>query len=211
MLTSQKNSYMELYQKILAARKLKGFTQDQLADLSNVTVRTIQRIESGESTPRAYTLKAIATALDINFEELVANEKSNNSLSNSPKTSTIPNYEDSIHFLKVFCLSCFSYLIIPFIHFLVPTHLLKKSNEQNPIVIAFAKKMIRIQLYWNIILWLLLFGTLAYNLTMAAYFQKSYLLNYLVPFFVMYFINAIIITLNLVRLQKIDTLFKAPK
>lgn len=199
---------MEVYQKIINARKLKGLTQEQLADISNVTVRTIQRIESGESTPRAYTLKAIATALDINFEELVTNGESNESLSNSKNITAIPKYEDSKHFLKVLYLSCFSYLIVPFIHFLIPSHLLKKSNEQNPIIIAFAKKMIRIQLYWKVALWLLLLSTLAFNLTMAAYFQKSYLLNYLVPFFVMYFINAIIITTNLLRINKVDTFLK---
>lgn len=199
---------MELYQKIITARTQKGLTQEQLADLSNVTVRTIQRIESGESTPRAYTLKAIATALGIGFEELVTDRGNNDNLSNSENTPTIPNYEDGKHFLKALCLSCFSYLLIPFIHFLIPTHLLKKSNQQNPTIIAFAKKMIRIQLYWKAALWLLLFGTLAYNLTRAAYFQKSHLLNYLVPFFAMYFINAIIITINLARIQKIDLSFK---
>lgn len=198
---------MELYQKIVNTRKQKGLTQEQLADLSNITVRTIQRIESGESTPRAFTLKAIASVLDISFEELVTDNDDDN-LSNSTDSPQTPNYEDSKHFLKVLCLSCFSYLVIPFIHFLIPAHLLKKSNEQNPTIIAFAKKMIRIQLYWKAALWLLLLGTLAYNLTMAAYFQKSHLLNYLVPFFAMYFINAIIITISLVRIKKTDFLFK---
>src|SRR5579875_813928 len=189
---------MELCQKIIKARKQKGLTQEQLADLSHITVRTIQRIENGDSTPRAYTLKAIASVLDISFAELVA-DNNNSNLSNSIDLPGTPNYEDSKHFLKVFCLSCFSYLIIPFMHLLIPTYLLKKSNEQNPAIVAFAKKVIRIQLYWKAILLLLLFGTLAYNLIVAAYFQKSHLLNYLVPFFAMYFINAIIITINLAR------------
>lgn len=68
--------------------------------------------------------------------------------------------------------------------------------------------MIRIQLYWEAVFWLLLLITLAYNLTMAAYFQKSHLLNYLVPFFAMYFINAIIISISLVRIKGIDTTSK---
>ncbi len=199
---------MELYQKIVTSRKQKGLTQEQLADLANVTVRTIQRIENGGSTPRAYTLKTIATVLGLNFEELVADNGATETLINSESNPVIPNYEDSKHFLKVLCLSCFSYLVVPFIHFLIPTHLLKKSTETNPAIIAFAKKMIRIQLYWKVAFWLLLLTTLAYNLTMAAYFQKSYLLNYLVPFFAMYFINAIIISINLVRIKKIDTLVR---
>lgn len=197
---------MKLSLKIVNARKKKGFTQEQLAELSKLTVRTIQRIESGDSIPRTFTMKAIAGVLDIRFEELIAdnNDEVLHNFTDSPKIS---NENDSKHFLKVLCLSCFSYLVIPFIHFLIPAHLLKKSNETNPAIIAFAKKMIRIQLYWKVSLCLLLLGTLAYNVTMVKYFQKSYLLNYLVPFFIMYFINAIIITINLVRIKRSETLF----
>lgn len=59
---------MKLHQTISTARKNKGFTQEELAELSHITVRTIQRIEAGETIPRNYTLKAIATALDMPFE-----------------------------------------------------------------------------------------------------------------------------------------------
>lgn len=198
---------MELCQKIVQARKQKGLTQEQLADLSNVTVRTIQRIESGETTARAYTLKAIATALDMSFEELFTNDDHKN-VSDSKDLPATPDFENSKHFLKLICLSCFSYLVFPFIHVLVPMYLLKKSDEQHPAVLAFAKKTIRMQLYWQVALGLLFLGTLAYNLFMAAYFQKTYLLHYLVPFFAMYFINAVIITAQLLRINKIDTALK---
>lgn len=196
---------MELCHKIVAARKQKGLTQEQLADLTSLTIRTIQRIESGESTPRAYSLKAIATALSINFEELVSEGTKVDRVSNSDSTTTMPDFEGSKHFLKMLCLSCFSYLVIPFIHFLLPTQILKKSNEKNPIVIAFAQKVIRIQLYWKAGLWLLLLGTLAYNLLMSVYFQKLHLINYLVPFFVMYFLNAIILVVHLVQINKMES------
>lgn len=86
---------MELYQKIVTARKQKGLTQEQLADLVNVTVRTIQRIENGGSTPRAYTLKTIATALGLNFEELVANNDTNDTLRNSEKNPIVLNNDDT--------------------------------------------------------------------------------------------------------------------
>lgn len=198
---------MELCQKIVQARKQKGLTQEQLADLSQVTVRTIQRIESGETTPRAFTLKAIAAVLDISFEELLSNNDHNN-LTDTTDVPATPNFDNSKHFLNLLCLSCFSYLVLPLIHVLVPMYLLKKSTEQHPAVIAFAKKMIRMQLYWQVALWLLLLGTLAYNLTMTAYFQKAYLLHYLIPFFAMYFINATIIIIQLVRINKIETVLE---
>lgn len=60
----------ELGKKISELRKKKGFTQEELVDLCNMNVRTIQRIESGEVTPRSYTLKAILKALDYDLEEI---------------------------------------------------------------------------------------------------------------------------------------------
>ncbi len=57
--------------KIIHFRKLKGITQETLAEITGLNVRTIQRIESGEVDPRLYTLKSIAEALGVNLEELL--------------------------------------------------------------------------------------------------------------------------------------------
>ena len=45
----------------------KGLTQEELAHLTELSTRTIQRIENGEVDPRAYTLQMIAKALDVDF------------------------------------------------------------------------------------------------------------------------------------------------
>ena len=50
-------------------RKARGLTQEELAEKCNVNVRTLQRIESGEVTPRSYTAKVIFAALDFNLYE----------------------------------------------------------------------------------------------------------------------------------------------
>ena len=42
--------------KISETRKSKGLTQEELAELSKVNLRTIQRIENNESEPRGKTL-----------------------------------------------------------------------------------------------------------------------------------------------------------
>lgn len=60
----------ELGKKISELRKEKGLTQEELVDLCNINVRTIQRIEAGEVTPRSYTLKTILKALDCDLEEI---------------------------------------------------------------------------------------------------------------------------------------------
>jgi len=55
-------------------RVKKGLTQEELAKKSEVSTRTIQRIENGEVEPRAYTLQMIAKALDFDFSQFVENE-----------------------------------------------------------------------------------------------------------------------------------------
>ncbi len=65
----------ELGRKILELRKQKGFTQEELVDQCNINVRTIQRIEAGEVTPRSFTLKTILNVLGEDLENLQDSEK----------------------------------------------------------------------------------------------------------------------------------------
>lgn len=53
--------------KVSELRQQKGFTQEFLAEKCEVSPRTIQRIESGEVDPRAYTLQCLSKALDFDF------------------------------------------------------------------------------------------------------------------------------------------------
>ncbi|ARJ50969.1 helix-turn-helix domain-containing protein [Staphylococcus lutrae] len=57
-------------------RKQKGLTQENLAEKANVTVRTIQRIEAGE-TVSSETLKNVANALNVSMSELFEDVESN--------------------------------------------------------------------------------------------------------------------------------------
>ncbi|WP_350292522.1 helix-turn-helix transcriptional regulator [uncultured Croceitalea sp.] len=56
--------------KISELRKQKGLTQEELVEQCNINVRTLQRIESGEVSPRSYTVKTILSALDYDYETL---------------------------------------------------------------------------------------------------------------------------------------------
>ncbi len=51
--------------KIKDLRVLKGLTQEDLAERTQLSVRTIQRIEKGEVDPRTYTLNLLAEALKV--------------------------------------------------------------------------------------------------------------------------------------------------
>lgn len=198
---------MNLHQKIVIARNQMGLTQQEVAAAAQVTVRTIQRIENGESTPRKYTLKLIATALHIPFEEL------NSLVEEIPETTvdaeeakvTNPQSssatDDDVNFLKLLCLSCFSYLLIPYVHFLIPVYLLKKRGEAKPAVLRFARRVIQNQIAWVIATNFIFLLVLGYNFVQAAYFHKQYPVNYLFVFFLLYLANAIVILRSYVKIN----------
>lgn len=52
------------------ARKARGFTQEQLADRSGVSVRHIAKIEKGEINPSFEVLSALAAALGRSFDAI---------------------------------------------------------------------------------------------------------------------------------------------
>lgn len=52
----------------------KGLTQEELAARTELSARTIQRIENGEVDPRVYSLQMIAKALDVEFSLFVNDE-----------------------------------------------------------------------------------------------------------------------------------------
>lgn len=58
----------ELGKRLTALRKEKNLTQEELVEKSHVSVRTIQRIESGEVLPRLSTVKILWAALGEKFE-----------------------------------------------------------------------------------------------------------------------------------------------
>jgi transcriptional regulator with XRE-family HTH domain len=63
--------------KISETRKSKGLTQEELAEMSKMNLRTIQRIENNESIPRGKTLSLICEVLEINMVEMINIETNN--------------------------------------------------------------------------------------------------------------------------------------
>ncbi|BAO54082.1 helix-turn-helix domain-containing protein [Nonlabens marinus] len=74
----------ELGDYIANLRKEQGLTQEELVERCNINVRTIQRIEAGDVTPRNYTIKNILQALGSSYAEITQE------LHNKPKTEKTP-------------------------------------------------------------------------------------------------------------------------
>ena len=55
---------------MVAHRKKLGYSQEELSQLSGISLRTIQRLESGTVQPRGYTLRALAESLQVPLDDL---------------------------------------------------------------------------------------------------------------------------------------------
>jgi len=60
----------QLGKTIVKLRQKKRLTQEELVELCNINVRTLQRIEAGEVTPREYTIRILLDALDYNITKI---------------------------------------------------------------------------------------------------------------------------------------------
>lgn len=59
-----------LARRIKELRNKNGFSQEVLAEKTGLSLRTIQRIENGETEPRGDSLKKIATAFRVSIDEI---------------------------------------------------------------------------------------------------------------------------------------------
>ncbi|MCA6067800.1 helix-turn-helix domain-containing protein [Chryseobacterium sp. RG1] len=83
--------------KLANYRRIKGLSQQQLADVSGVSARTIQRIESGKVEAHPATLKMLADALEVETEELTVNEQ----LPESPEIKNGDKIKPVFHILAL--------------------------------------------------------------------------------------------------------------
>lgn len=88
----------QLLDRIKNYRNQKGLSQEELAEKTGLSLRTIQRIENEESIPRGDSLQRLATVLEMNIEDL------------TEKKFT----EDSKEPLFAMNLGAFSFLLFPF-------------------------------------------------------------------------------------------------
>ncbi len=66
-----------LSENLIYQRKLKGYTQEDLSEKTTVGIRTIQRIEKGQTQPHLQTVKLLAAGLQIEVYDLLPVENPN--------------------------------------------------------------------------------------------------------------------------------------
>jgi XRE family transcriptional regulator, regulator of sulfur utilization len=178
--------------KISEYRREQGLSQEALADLAGVNLRTIQRIENGKSIPRGFTLKAIADALNKPLEEFSTGETSSVTRGGSDEGS-----EDDFLQAQFINLSAFSYHLSALIPFM-----LWRNKKHIPRVYETGRETVNFQILWTIVLHVLLLLTIAIQIFVSRYFGVQPWLTVLHVFFIMYLMNALFIVIASVRLRK---------
>ncbi|MCX2839843.1 helix-turn-helix domain-containing protein [Salinimicrobium sp. MT39] len=102
-------------EKLIEVRKARGLTQEDVAKKCKVTVRTIQRLESGQVTPRAYTIRTISENLGISYFETSNNDVKNKEQQSNRKTQTFYWYARDLFNLKTSAMKKVSILTTPFL------------------------------------------------------------------------------------------------
>lgn len=128
----------DISKKLKELRSRKGLSQEQLSDIAKINLRTVQRIESGETEPRGDTLKRIALALNITPDELI----------------DWAEHEDN-GFLSFLNLSALCFIAFPLLGIIVPLAIwmLKKDRIKN--INQLGKSLVNFQITWCLIVFLL--------------------------------------------------------
>ncbi|TNE31575.1 MAG: helix-turn-helix domain-containing protein [Bacteroidetes bacterium] len=120
---------------IQSIRKHRALSQSQLAEKSGLTLRTIQRIEADETTPRGDSLLRIATALEVSIQELTDSQLEEN-----------PGLNASIVW------SSLSFIAFPFLGFLIPLIIWLPKRGRYKAVDKTAKTVLNFQATWMLLL-----------------------------------------------------------
>ncbi|MCX2743038.1 serine hydrolase [Mangrovivirga sp. M17] len=134
-----------LSKNLIYQRKLKGLTQKELSDRTNITVRTIQRIEKGETEPHLQTVKLLAVAMDIDVDELLP--------LNNPREEDIQK-----KWLLLLHATPFLGSMIPLFNIIAPVFIWIHKREDNKIYDIHGRKVLNFQLTMTIIFLIALSG-----------------------------------------------------
>ena len=86
---------------IAALRKDKEYTQAELAEILNVSNRTISKWENGDGFPDITILPSVAQALGITVDELLAGEKIPKEEIVDFKVTEVENKDNLLNFFKI--------------------------------------------------------------------------------------------------------------
>ncbi|GAH18231.1 unnamed protein product, partial [marine sediment metagenome] len=129
-----------LAMRLKELRNQKGMSQEVLADISGLSLRTIQRIENGETNPTGESLKRLSNALNVNPDELIDWA-----------------IKDDKRYLTFLNLSALTFLFFPILGILLPFILWSSKKGKIKNINKLGKDLINFEITWTLILFFIPF------------------------------------------------------
>jgi uncharacterized Tic20 family protein len=174
----------DLSKKIKELRTRMGLSQGELADISQLNLRTVQRIESGETEPRGDSLKRLANALNVMPNDLIEwTEKEDNGL---------------LIFLN---LSTLAFIAFPIMGIIVPLIIYMLKKDQVKGINETGKRILNFQITWCLLIFLgytLFLSVILLHLNLPIHFNIGVFGALFIPVFY-YGFNILIILWNAYR------------
>ena len=127
--------------KIKALRKLKGFSQEQLAEQSALSLRTVQRVENEETVPHGDSLRKLTGALGTTPDEL---------------------YEGAITedkgYITLMHISALAFIFHPMLGIVFPLAMWILKKDKLKMANDTGKKIINFQIGWSLFIYLFIFA-----------------------------------------------------
>ncbi len=127
-------------------REKQNLTQEELAEKSGLSVRTIQRIEAG-TEPKGYTLKTLASSLDVLESDLLIPNIPIEPSIEEPILETEDEAIENLSLIKIINLSSLPLCWFPIANVLPPLLIMLISKQKSPII----KQIISLQVILAIV------------------------------------------------------------
>lgn len=166
-------------------REQNGFTQVELAKLSGLSLRTIQRLESSNKEPKGHSLTVLSEVFNIEPSALQSQYKS----IEHTKTS-------ETNLVRLVNLSVLSFIGIPFGNIILP-FILWRRNRKSKLVDEMGRRIVNFQIIFSIVLSILL--------CLSPFVGRTFFSNtpiILIVLFGAYAINIVIVCRIAMKLQR---------
>ena len=187
-----KMSKSELSKRVKELRTRKGLSQEQLAEISGLSLRTIQRIENGETEPRGETLKRLMNALEVAPDDLmdwsIAEDKG---------------------FLTAVNLSALGFFVFPLLGILIPLIMWISKKDKLKDINKTGKEILNFQITWNLLVFLTYIFFVGQVFLMHSLIRNPFLLVGIIGFLYVY--NFVLIIINSVKIYNGNNIKYFPK
>lgn len=178
--------------RIKELRKQKGMSQELLAEESGLSLRTIQRIENGQTNPTGESLKRLSNAVNVNPDELID-----------------WSIKEDKRYLTFLNLSALTFLFFPLLGILIPFILWTSRKGKIKNINKLGKDLINFEITWTLLLFFIPF--LCFLMAKIGLLENLTFSMFFIIIGVMYFINLIFILLNTLRISNENDINYNPK